>query len=131
MQIGGRRFEVGEYAHLAARFLRAGFVFGTVFLSYLLQVFFDHVAGDESTWVDNRWKRLHERNAKRLYKGIIRLRGVYIKMGQVLSVMGNVLPRAYARQLEGLQDQVPSAPWSEIEPVLIRAHGKPPSEMFA
>jgi predicted unusual protein kinase regulating ubiquinone biosynthesis (AarF/ABC1/UbiB family) len=131
MKLGGRRIDVAEYAQLAARFLRAGVVFGTVFLSYLMQVLLDHIAGGESAWVDGRWKPLHEKNAKRLYKGIIRLRGVYIKMGQVLSVMGNILPKAYGRALEGLQDQVPAASWAEIEPVLIRAHGRPPSETFA
>ena len=126
-----RRLAISDALQLTARFVRACVVFGTVFVSYLWQVFLDHVLGDESTWVQNRWKRLHDLNAKRLYRGILTLRGVYIKMGQVLSIMGNVLPRAYARELEGLQDQVPPAPWADIEAELTLALGKPPSEIFA
>jgi ubiquinone biosynthesis protein len=85
----------------------------------------------QSEWVDRRWKRVHERNAKRLYRGIIRLRGVYIKMGQVLSIMGNILPRAYSRELEGLQDQVPPAAWDSVEEALVLSLGREPDDVFA
>src|SRR5262249_59015460 len=78
-----------------------------------------------------RWRRAHRRNARRLYRGILRLRGVYIKMGQVLSIMGTFLPRAYGEELEGLQDQVPPHPWREVERTFVAALGKRPREGFA
>lgn len=78
-----------------------------------------------------RWKKVHRRNAKRMYKGFVRLRGVYIKLGQILSIMGTFLPRAYAEELEGLQDEVPHRPYREVERAVIRAFGKPPTELFA
>ena len=49
-----------------------------------------------------RWKLVHKKNAQRLYKGFVRLRGVYIKLGQILSVLGSFLPKAYAKELERL-----------------------------
>jgi predicted unusual protein kinase regulating ubiquinone biosynthesis (AarF/ABC1/UbiB family) len=116
---------------LARRFLLAVAVFGRLFLSYVWQLFLDHATDGESEWVRARWRLVHERNAKRLYAGIVRLRGVFIKMGQVLSIMGNILPRAYARELEGLQDQVPPARWEDIERALVAALGRPAAEVFA
>jgi predicted unusual protein kinase regulating ubiquinone biosynthesis (AarF/ABC1/UbiB family) len=125
------RLRARDTAKLLGRFFAAFTVFGRVFLSYLVQLFFDYVTQGQSPWVDRRWKRVHERNAKRLYRGIVRLRGVYIKMGQVLSIMGNLLPRAYSRELEGLQDQVPPAPWRDIEQAIAESLGREPSEVFA
>jgi predicted unusual protein kinase regulating ubiquinone biosynthesis (AarF/ABC1/UbiB family) len=111
------------------RFVRACLVFGLVFVSYLIMLVLDRLWGARPS-VHARWKRTHERNARRLYRGIVKLRGVYIKMGQVLSIMGNVLPRAYARELEGLQDQVPPARWDRIEGALARSLGRAPAEVF-
>ncbi|MFO0751574.1 MAG: AarF/ABC1/UbiB kinase family protein [Myxococcota bacterium] len=60
----------------------------------------------------------------------MKLRGVYIKLGQVLSVMGTFLP-AYVKALEGLQDAVPPRRWSTIRRALRRGLGKDPEEAFA
>jgi predicted unusual protein kinase regulating ubiquinone biosynthesis (AarF/ABC1/UbiB family) len=68
-------------------------------------------------------ERTHARNARRLCSGFGRLRGVFIKMGQVLSVMGTFLPTAYVEALASLQDRVPSRPFSEIEGRLREAFG--------
>jgi predicted unusual protein kinase regulating ubiquinone biosynthesis (AarF/ABC1/UbiB family) len=65
----------------------------------------------------------HVRNARRLAGGFARLRGVFIKMGQVLSVVGTFLPAAFAEALETLQDKVPPRPFSEIEGRLREAFG--------
>src|SRR5262249_36908507 len=78
-----------------------------------------------------RWKRVHRVNARRLYRGIIKLRGVFIKMGQVLSIMGTFLPRAYAEELEGLQDQVPPHPFDEMRRSFAASLGRGPAEVFA
>lgn len=78
-----------------------------------------------------RWDRVHARNSRRLYKGIVRLRGVYIKMGQVLSIMGTFLPAAFVKELEALQDQVPAQPWRKISRSVRASLGKDPEEAFA
>jgi ubiquinone biosynthesis protein len=71
-----------------------------------------------------------QRNARRLLRGMLRLRGVFIKLGQVLSIMGGFLPRVYSKELEQLQDQVPPHLFSALEATMRRAFGKPPSEVF-
>jgi ubiquinone biosynthesis protein len=74
--------------------------------------------------------RLHRRNARRLARGFSRLRGVFIKMGQVLSVTGTFLPPAYGEALQELQDKVPPRPFSEIEGRLREAFGDDPLARF-
>jgi ubiquinone biosynthesis protein len=70
-----------------------------------------------------RWARVHEANARRLSRGFTRLGGVFIKLGQVISVLGGFLPSAYREALEGLQDRVPPRPFSEVRGRLVEAFG--------
>ena len=68
---------------------------------------------------------------KRLLYGMLRLRGVFIKLGQVLSILGGFLPRAFTRELESLQDNVPPHPFSDVERTFLAAYGKSPEQCFA
>jgi ubiquinone biosynthesis protein len=104
------------------RLVRASCLLLLIFTSYLVQWLLARVFGDEKPGrVRARWKRVHRRNARRLYRGIVRLRGVYIKMGQVLS----------AEELEALQDQVPPHPFDEMERTFVASVGRRPSEVFS
>jgi ubiquinone biosynthesis protein len=71
----------------------------------------------------DRWVAVHERNARRLAQGFTRLRGVFIKLGQVISVLGGFLPDQYRQALEKLQDQVPPRSLEEIVGRLEEAFG--------
>ena len=110
------------------RLVRASFAFSRILWSYLLQLSLEKLLGPRR--LEARWERVHRRNARRLYRSILRLRGVFIKMGQVLSIMGTFLPRAFAEELEGLQDRVPPRPWRDMEASFVMALGKRPSEVF-
>ena len=91
---------------LTLRFARALWAFGLILADYLIQhglskVFVTRVV-DPATgqrrrkrpeWLKRRRERLDERNAQRTLDAMLRLRGVYIKLGQVLSIMGGFLPR--------------------------------------
>src|SRR5580698_3867792 len=82
-------------------------------------------------WLKARRKVIDAKNARRLLRSMLRLRGVFIKLGQVLSIMGGFLPRVYAKELEQLQDQVPPHPFSALEKALFSSFGKTPGELFA
>jgi predicted unusual protein kinase regulating ubiquinone biosynthesis (AarF/ABC1/UbiB family) len=110
------------------RSFRALFLFWTVFASYGLHWLLAHVLSEERSRL--RLERIHRRNARRLARGFSQLRGVFIKMGQVLSVMGTFLPTAYGEELEGLQDRVPPRPFSEIETRLKEAFGATALTLF-
>jgi predicted unusual protein kinase regulating ubiquinone biosynthesis (AarF/ABC1/UbiB family) len=129
---------------LLVRLVRALWVFGVIFFSYMGQLALikvlevwekDPVTGREEQrlpdWVRRRMARLDQRNAKRLLNGMLELRGVYIKLGQVLSIMGGFLPRAYTKELEQLQDAVPPQPYEAIERAFVESFNMLPSEAFA
>jgi predicted unusual protein kinase regulating ubiquinone biosynthesis (AarF/ABC1/UbiB family) len=78
-----------------------------------------------------RLERINQKNAERVADGFSRLGGVFIKLGQVLSVLGAFLPRAYSIALERLQDKVPPRPFHEVLGRLVDALGANPLERFA
>ena len=74
----------------------------------------------------------HRRNARRIEAGILKLRGLFIKVGQLISIMANVLPDAFREELQRLQDQVPPRPYADIEARLREEFGgRAPGEVFA
>jgi ubiquinone biosynthesis protein len=111
------------------RSFRALLMFWTVFASYGLQWLLAKLLGPRR--VKARLARVHRKNARRLAEGFTRLRGVFIKMGQVLSVIGSFLPRAYGEELEKLQDKVPPQPFREVERRLVEALGEDPLARFS
>jgi predicted unusual protein kinase regulating ubiquinone biosynthesis (AarF/ABC1/UbiB family) len=127
---------------LFLRLTRALALFGIIFASYMLQLAIYRAfrtwetdangrrSARQPAWVKARRQRVDTKNAKRLYRGMLKLRGVFIKLGQVLSIMGGFLPRAYATELESLQDQVPPQPFKDIERTFIESFGKKPDELY-
>lgn len=101
------------------RSLRALLLFWTIFASYGWQ----WLLAKLSKRFRKRWSSVHERNSLRLANGFTQLRGIFIKLGQVLSVMGGFLPPAFTRALEKLQDEVPPRPFHEVEGRLKAALG--------
>ena len=127
---------------LFIRLVRALSIFTLIFMSYMVQLVLGKIFGrwekDASghedrvlpAWLTLRKQNLDIRNAKRLLRTMLKLRGVYIKLGQVLSIMGGMLPRAYTAELESLQDAVPPHPVTEIEKAIRRSLGKGTRELF-
>lgn len=124
------------------RLLRAVSLFAVIFLSYMVQlgltrIFRRRIPSERRAeryrlpeWLDRRRERVDFKNARRLLGVMLKLRGVYIKLGQVLSILGGFLPRVYTKELESLQDQVPPHPYDEVERVFVDAFEKRPDEAF-
>ncbi|HEX6765086.1 MAG TPA: AarF/UbiB family protein [Polyangiaceae bacterium] len=110
------------------RSLRALVLFWTLFASYGMTWLLASVSGKARA--ARLFEKAHKKNAGRLTRGFTELGGVFIKMGQVLSVTGTFLPPAYGEALEALQDKVPPRPFPEIEARLEEALGKSPLERF-
>lgn len=120
---------------MAVRLVRALTYFAIIFASYMLHFglvrLFRRRGKEMPPWLKERRRRLDTKNAKRLLRGMLRLRGVFIKLGQVLSILGGFLPRAFTRELESLQDQVPPHPFRDVERTFVATFGKRPEECFA
>jgi ubiquinone biosynthesis protein len=110
------------------RALRALALFWTIIGSYALAWLLSRFGSAE--WRKRRFQAAHRRNALRLADGFARLRGVFIKMGQVLSVTGTFLPSHYGEALARLQDKVPARSFPEIESRLYEAFGDNALERF-
>lgn len=80
---------------------------------------------------DQKLAEVHRTNARRVYETILTLQGLFIKVGQALSIMANFLPEAFRAELEGLQDQVPPRPFEEISSRIEEELGGKPRELFA
>ncbi len=128
---------------LFVRLVRAQLTFGVIFASYMVQLGVatvfrrwrsDPVTNHEEVvmpgWLTRRQVRVDEKNSKRMLAGMLELRGVYIKLGQVLSIMGGFLPPVYIKRLETLQDAVPPHPFDEIERAFVESLGARPEAFF-
>mmetsp|Transcript_15201 Transcript_15201/g.33267 ORF Transcript_15201/g.33267 Transcript_15201/m.33267 type:complete len:659 (-) Transcript_15201:73-2049(-) len=77
-------------------------------------------------------QELHEKHALPLLNVLISLKGLYVKLGQVLSVTTLPVPESYRDKFRTLQSDVPG--WQEfeesVEPVLKRELGRPIEEVF-
>ena len=95
------------------RLVHAYFVTAQVVASYLWLSVYARLRSVEAA---NRLTvRCHMRNARRIESAIARLQGLFIKVGQLISIMTNFLPEEFRSQLAGLQDAVPARPYHDVE----------------
>jgi ubiquinone biosynthesis protein len=115
---------------LRSRLFTAYFVTAQVALSYVGLALSRRFRGAEAFQRLTREK--HQRNARRIEAAIIKLGGLFIKVGQLISIMANFLPDAFREELQRLQDQVPPRPYVDIEARLREEfNGRAPTEVFA
>ncbi|AUW93947.1 ABC transporter [Sulfobacillus thermotolerans] len=64
------------------------------------------------------WNDLYTREAIKFRQTAEQQGGLLIKVGQFLSSRVDLLPQPFIEQLQALQDNVKSAPWAEVRPIL-------------
>ena len=122
--------EYNRGAMYRARYRRIVFFFARILISH---VFWDLLLpriglGERSK--RNRPRRL-QRSARAFRALAVEMGGVLIKVGQFLSSRVDVLPREVTDELKGLQDEVPPAPFSQIQAVIESEFNEPVSAHFA
>ncbi len=80
---------------------------------------------------NDRLIQRHRRTSRRLVSAILELKGLYIKVGQLISILTNFLPPEFRAELEQLQDAVPARPLDEVVARIRKELGKAPDEIFA
>jgi predicted unusual protein kinase regulating ubiquinone biosynthesis (AarF/ABC1/UbiB family) len=83
------------------------------------------------TYREERIGALHRRNARLIERTVLRLQGLFIKVGQLFSIMTNFLPADLRVGLENLQDAIPARPYEQIETRIREELGGSPDEVFA
>ncbi len=93
----------------------------TLFVSIILRI------GWAAFWQRNRpnspekeafFNDLYARQAVKFRQTAEQLGGLVIKVGQFLSSRVDLLPKVFIDQLQALQDNVKSAPWSQVQSIL-------------
>ncbi len=83
---------------------------------------------DRRKWVKYEGKNIDEskfrKHARKVLKTFIELGPSYIKLGQWLSSRADLLPLPYLEELSKLQDEVPPAEFSKVEPIIASEIGK-------
>ena len=100
-----------------------------VMKSYVWLSFKSKIFGKK--YYNKRITNLHLKNANRIKTAILELEGLFIKVGQLLSILSNFLPKAFQEPLEALQNQIPPRPYEEIETRIKRELGKSSDELFS
>ncbi len=124
-----REEKEGRPPALRIRSLRAYWATWRVIWSYLWLRFRARFHSD--AWIEHKLRQLNLSNARRIERTIIDLQGLFIKVGQLISIMTNFLPEEFRRELEGLQDAVPPRPYVDIETRIREELGKSPADLFA
>jgi ubiquinone biosynthesis protein len=111
------------------RFLHA---FGVTF-GILISLGFFHLCGKifGMEWENRTRPAVYGKNAKRLKRLLLSLQGIFIKAGQLISILSNFLPDYFRKELEDLQDKIPPRPLSEIYQRIQQELGKEPGLLFA
>ncbi len=99
-----------------------------VFLSYTWLKLKSKIFG--AAYYQRKINQVHLRNAQRIKTRIQELQGLFIKFGQLISNLSNVLPIELRGPLEELQDHITSKPYSEIKTAINQELKADPEKIF-
>jgi len=104
-------------AYRAASIVR---VAATVYASYKVPGLISWVLGKSNGSAASRADRaaLHRRNAQRIFDMAIALRGLLIKMCQVIGTRSDIFPPEYVKVLSQCHDRLPPRPFEQIRGVV-------------
>lgn len=119
----------GASIAMRTRFWKAYWVTWSVIFSYLRLVVWRFFSGKATD--PEKMSALHVRNAKKIESTISQLQGLFIKIGQLISIMTNFLPEEFRKPLASLQDQVPARPIEQVRQRIMTELGQQPEQLFA
>lgn len=71
--------------------------------------------------LDAAYEKLHEKWAPRMLDAVLRLRGFYLKGGQLVAGnYGNAFPRAWSKVFEPVLDRIPHKPFEQVKAIVER-----------
>ena len=111
------------------RLFRAYWVTTRVLVSLGSLYLFGRLLGSE--WLSRKLPGRYRTNALRLKETILRLKGLFIKVGQLVSIMTNFLPEDFRKELETLQDKIPPRPLEEMTSRIRQEFGQTQEALFA
>jgi ubiquinone biosynthesis protein len=129
MKIRRRTAIAKSYIRMGYRSGRAVMMFSRILALYLAFLGVRRLVGRKRAKRIETW--VHTRGARILHKGFLSLEGVYIKLGQFMSMLTGLLPDQYLDELQALQDAVPPRPYEAIKARIESELSKPIGEIFS
>ncbi len=126
--MNSERAKVRPPPRMSFRFLHAYWTTFVVIGSYFWLRFKGRFTSEDR--IEAQQAALDRRNSRRIERTILALQGLFIKVGQLFSIMTNFLPEELRDGLKNLQDAVPARPYHQIEQRIREEFGKNPLEVF-
>lgn len=82
-------------------------------------------------WLERTRLDRHRTNARRARETILEVQGLFIKVGQLVSILSNFLPKEFRGELESVQDRIPARPLAQIRARIRSELGAEPEALFA
>jgi hypothetical protein len=81
----------------------------------LTQFWMEHVTKPEKAHRDSVYERLHDKYSQPSLRIVLHLKGLYVKLAQVLSVRPDFVPHQYIELFSTVQDAVPQWPYENVD----------------
>lgn len=81
-------------------------------------------------WAERNLPLYIANNARRVKNALLDAKGLFIKVGQLITTLSSYLPEAFRHELENLQDQIPPCPPDKIIARIESELGAHPDKLF-
>lgn len=120
---------IGRFTERLWRAARIGYTAACVWLRYKIPKWFDKLRGADANGRD--MAPVHQRNADQIFRTAVAMRGMLIKMCQVVGTRSDVFPPQYVKTLSQCHDRLPPRPFATIRRVVEQDLGRPLESVFA
>eukprot|EP01103_Thecamoeba_quadrilineata_P006992 TRINITY_DN1675_c0_g1_i2.p1 TRINITY_DN1675_c0_g1~~TRINITY_DN1675_c0_g1_i2.p1 ORF type:complete len:507 (-),score=90.32 TRINITY_DN1675_c0_g1_i2:276-1736(-) len=101
-----------------------------IYAHYRVTEWWFSITKSSPTQQEQAYDSLHNIYAPVILRLILNLRGLFIKIGQVGAMRGDIVPDVYQKQLAQLFDKVPALSGKEAREIAEKALGRPLEEVF-
>ena len=123
-----RRYFLGRIFERAYRGTRIGYTAVSVWLRYKLPRWWDAYRGRDPDERD--MTQIHQRNADQIYATAVSLRGMMVKMCQVIGTRSDIFPPQYVKTLSQCHDALPPRDIATMRSVIEEDFARPIAEIF-
>jgi predicted unusual protein kinase regulating ubiquinone biosynthesis (AarF/ABC1/UbiB family) len=120
---------VGRVAERAYRSARIGWTALCVWLRYKSPMWWDRLLRRDPSKRD--MDRIHQRNADQIFNTAVAMRGMLVKMCQVVGTRSDVFPPQYVKTLSQCHDRLPARDFETVKRVVEEDFGRPLKEVFS
>ncbi len=120
---------VGRIAERLYRNARIGWTALCVWLRYKTPQWWDRLLRRDPAQRD--MTGIHQRNADQIFNTAVSMRGMLVKMCQVVGTRSDIFPPQYVKTLSQCHDRLPQRPFAAIKQVVEEDFGRPFGEVFS